>query len=120
MGITPLEDEEILIGQAVDHPENPVGSIAGQPKVFEKNCPLWTYILAEAMQYKEEVITPVDEKVPIKTPRLGPVGGRIVAEVFLGLMFGDRHSMLSIAPEWKPALGANYGLKEFVGDAVGR
>src|SRR5436305_2070323 len=40
--------------------------------------------------------------VTINTPRLGPVGGRIVAEVFLGLMFGDAHSLLSLDPHWHP------------------
>ena len=119
MGITPLEDEEILIGQAVENRQEPLGDIVSVSKVFAKNCPLWTYILAEAMQHKEEVAIPVGEKVLVKTPRLGPVGGRIVAEVFLGLMFGDRHSILSIAPEWKPAARANYGLKELLGYAVG-
>jgi len=120
MGITPLKDEEILIGQAVDEPEKPLGDMTIQPKVFAKNCPLWTYILAEAMQHMEDVTIPVEEKVLVKTPRLGPVGGRIVAEVFLGLMFGDRHSMLSIEPEWKPASGAQYALKDLVGYALGR
>ena len=44
------------------------------------------------MQHKEAVKVPVKEDITIKTPKLGPVGGRIVAEVFLGLMFGDTHS----------------------------
>ena len=35
-------------------------------------------------------------------------------------MFGDRHSLLNIAPEWKPAAGANYAMKDFVKYAVGR
>jgi hypothetical protein len=120
MGITPLKDDEILIGQAVDKPEKPLGDMTTQPKVFAENCPLWTYILAEAMQHKEDVTIPVDGEVVVKTPRLGLVGGRIVAEVFLGLMFGDRHSLLSIEPEWKPASGAQYALKDLVGYALGR
>jgi len=120
MGITPLEDEEILIGQAVDKPVKPLGNMTTQPKVFAKNCPLWTYILAEAMHMKEGVKAPVEEEVNINTPRLGPVGGRIVTEVFLGLMFGDRHSLLSIEPEWKPGTGAQYALKNLVGYALGR
>ena len=56
----------------------------------------------------------------INTPRLGPVGGRIVAEVLLGLMFGDRHSLLSLDPLWHPATGAGYALKDFVAFALGR
>jgi len=59
-------------------------------------------ILAEAMHKREEVKLPVVEDVKVSVPLFGLVGGRIVAEVFLGLMFGDRHSMLSIAPGWKP------------------
>jgi hypothetical protein len=58
---------------------------------------------------------PVAEKVRTSTPRLGPVGGQ-----FLGLLFGDRHSLLSIASEWKPTAGADYALKDFVKYARGR
>ena len=60
------------------------------------------------------------ENVTINTPRLGPVGGRIVAEVFLGLLFGDRNSLLSHDPDWQPKQGANYALKDFVIYALGR
>jgi hypothetical protein len=56
----------------------------------------------------------------ISTPQLGPVGGRIVAEVFLGLMFGDPHSMLSQNPNWTPPGGANFKLKDFVAFALGK
>jgi hypothetical protein len=34
--------------------------------------------------------------------RLGPVGGRIVAEVLIGLLEGDSQSYLSQSPTWKP------------------
>jgi len=30
------------------------------------------------------------------------VGGRIVGEVFVGLMWGDKHSHLRQCPEWQP------------------
>jgi len=55
----------------------------------------------------------------LHTPRLGPVGGRIVAEVFLGILFGDPHSFLSQEPDWQPAAGADYQLKDFVRYALG-
>jgi hypothetical protein len=122
MRITPLQDQEILIGKAtgaagdatsIDDPS------LNLPGVFKQNCPLWTYILAEAMRNQENVRIPVQESVTIATPRLGPVGGRIVAEVFLGLMFGDRNSLLSLDPSWQPASGANYALKDFVNFALG-
>ena len=63
---------------------------------FAGNCPLWTYILAEAMRNHQQPdpTIPVTEAVTVSTPQLGPVGGRIVAEVFLGLMFADPSSYL--------------------------
>lgn len=37
--------------------------------------------------------------------RLGAVGGRIVAEVFVGLMLGDSQSYLRQDPDWVPTYG---------------
>jgi hypothetical protein len=120
---TPLKDKEILIGKAVDSPEkgDVKGTIDSIPdlKVFRKNCPLWTYILAEAATNKEMETIPVTEEKQISTPRLGPVGGRIVAEVFLGLLFGDENSFLNVDPKWHPKSGTNYKLKDFVKYALG-
>ncbi|HQV88312.1 MAG TPA: peroxidase, partial [Nitrosomonas sp.] len=53
--------------------------------------PLWFYILREA-------------EVKANGERLGPVGGRIVAEVFIGLLQGDPMSYLKQDPEWTPTL----------------
>ena len=36
--------------------------------------------------------------------RLGPVGGRIVGEVFIGLLKADESSYLATKPRWKPML----------------
>jgi hypothetical protein len=126
MGVTPLQDHQILIGQGVVKPDKPLQSIvkvAGE--VFAGNCPLWTYILAEAMHDQQDMAIPVTSsgKAPmvIKTPQLGPVGGRIVAEVFLGLMFAkDNGGFLSSEPEWTPPKGADYKLKDFVMFALGQ
>jgi hypothetical protein len=43
-----------------------------------------------------------------------------VAEVFLGLLFGDPHSLLSLDPHWQPAGGPGYALKDFVNYALGK
>ncbi|MGF1472928.1 MAG: heme peroxidase family protein [Rubrobacteraceae bacterium] len=51
--------------------------------------PLWYWILAEARTLAEG-----------KT--LGPVGGRIIAEVFVGLLENDERSFLSEDPGWEP------------------
>jgi hypothetical protein len=124
MGVEPLQDKEILIGKAVDvgtaTPKEKLIPITAVSDAFAGNCPLWTYILAEAMHHREPVKAPVKEKgITISTPQLGPVGGRIVAEVFLGLMSGDRNSMLNQDPNWQPKTGSNYTLKNFVLDALG-
>jgi hypothetical protein len=123
MCLEPLDDKDILIGQGLKNLKPRPGNILAVDKVFAGNCPLWTYILAEAMHHQENVKIPVKEKGKfISTPRLGPVGGRIVAEVFLGLMFGDSNSLLSLDPTWTPdtKAGAKYALKDFVNYALGR
>jgi Animal haem peroxidase len=71
---------------------------------FARSTPLWFYILREA-HIKEA------------GRRLGPVGGRIVAEVFIGLLQGDRQSFLRQDPNWEPTLGAEPG-KFGIGDLL--
>ena len=117
----PLDDAQIVIGKGTDEDDpdrKTIDQIAGG--AFKGRCPLWTYILAEAMHHRTPFKIPATEDKTIQTPKLGPVGGRIVAEVFLGLMFGDPHSMLSLNPEWCPKAGPNYKLKDFVNFALGR
>ena len=41
--------------------------------------------------------------------RLGPVGGRIVGEVIIGLLQLDRRSFLSVNPRWRPTLPTTSG-----------
>jgi hypothetical protein len=124
MHLTPLDDARILIGKAVDQQElgvtpTPINEIANG--VFANNCPLWTYILAEAGQNRTAMAIPATGgPATITTPQLGPVGGRIVAEVILGLMFGDGWSMLSRDPHWKPVTGPDFKLKDIVAYALGR
>lgn len=56
-------------------------------------APLWYYVLREA-------------RVRADGRHLGPVGGRIVAEVFLGILERDPSSYLRTAPAWRPFLDA--------------
>ena len=58
---------------------------------LEAATPLWFYLLREAATLG-------------KGERLGMVGGRIVAEVLVGLLKGDPQSYLSRKPSWKPIL----------------
>jgi hypothetical protein len=59
---------------------------------LHKRTPLWFYILREAA-------------VTASGEHLGPVGGRIVAEVLVGLMQGDSQSYLRQDPDWTPTYG---------------
>jgi hypothetical protein len=53
-------------------------------------APLWFYVLKEA------------ELPPYNAERLGPVGGRIIAEVLVGLLQRDPNSYLYLDAAWKP------------------
>jgi hypothetical protein len=61
---------------------------------LEARTPLWFYVLREA-------------EVAANGERLGPVGGRIVAEVIIGLINGDAQSYLRQEPDWTHTYGAN-------------
>ena len=117
-----MDDKDIRIGKGVDTQDPndpPIIGIDEVDPVFKNNCPLWTYILAEAMNKQIKVPIPVQESISITSPQLGEVGGRIVAEVFLGLMFGDNNSLLSLEPAWKPKT-TPFLLKDFVNYALGK
>jgi hypothetical protein len=116
IGVAPLRDKDILIGQGVNHPKPKLKNIVEiGGKVFADNCPLWTYILAEAMHHRIHMPIPVTPRgKKIWTPQLGPVGGRIVAEVFLQLLFSDPGSYLRQDPHWHPSQGKDFRLKDLV------
>jgi hypothetical protein len=109
MGVKPIDDKDILIGKGVDQPGD-LPNILSVSAAFKQNCPLWTYILVEAARFKEGVKIPVNEDVSIRTARLGPVSGRIVAEVFLGLdvrrQAFDAESCPRLATRRRPRLQA--------------
>lgn len=79
--ITALTPAQISTG-----PDGQVAKALG----FDQQTPLWYYILKEA-------------QVLGNGERLGPVGSRIVAEVFVGLVQGDKQSFMN-QPGWKPGL----------------
>lgn len=64
--------------------------------------PLWFYILKES-----ELTT---DETGQGGSRLGPIGARIVAEVFLGLLRADPSSYLSLEPTWTPTLPGASGM----------
>jgi hypothetical protein len=94
MDVAVIPDEKLLVGKAIAEPDPPNVRLTRISAKFRDNAPLWYYILAEAQQAFDG-----DNETPI---RLGPVGGRIVAEIFIGLLLGDHHTFLSQFPSWQP------------------
>jgi hypothetical protein len=82
MGIVPLEDEQLFEG--ITLADEARHDLSGQ-------APLWFYILREA-------------EAEAASAGLGPVGGRMVAEVLIGLLAADPLSYLGIFPTWEPTL----------------
>lgn len=68
---------------------------------FAGRTPLWYYILREA-----ELTAAGQDAAgqPVGSSHLGAVGGRLVAEVLIGLLAGDPLSSLSVQPHWTPSL----------------
>ena len=62
-----------------------------KPLKLDTATPLWYYILKES-------------ELKAAGEHLGPVGGRIVAEVLIGVLQGDKQSYLSQDPDWTPTL----------------
>jgi hypothetical protein len=89
MGVTPLADADLSELQHYG---------------FQSSTPLWYYVLKEAELVEDGL-------------RLGPVGGRIVAEVLIGLLQSDTGSYLVQKPEWTPTLtsaGKSFRMKDFL------
>jgi hypothetical protein len=74
MGVAPISNAELGLDEAG----------------WGGKAPLWFYILAEAERQQGG-------------RRLGEVGGRIVAEVILGILDADHDSYLHAQPAWRPA-----------------
>ncbi len=84
MSLDPLPDSKIIIGKFTGDPADIIGTIDTIAPAFKQNCPLWTYVLAETVETEVKLATTTGD-IKVKTRKLGPVGGRIVAETFLGI-----------------------------------
>jgi hypothetical protein len=93
VGVAPLSAAEIGLGAL---------GWAGE-------TPLWYYLLKEA-------------EVRCDGDRLGPLGGRIVAEVLLGIIDLDPESYRAVDPTWQPTLPAAtpeaFSLTDLLGTAA--
>jgi Animal haem peroxidase len=114
MGLAPLTDDELWVGKGnlpddIEAPSKPgtkinpakerAALLGDENNRLEDNAPLWFYILREA-ELKGLMKVPGDK---LGGHHLGPVGGRIVAEVFAGLLTQDRQSYLNIHRRWQPS-----------------
>ena len=66
---------------------------------LKSSTPLWYYVLKEAELVEDGL-------------RLGPVGGRIVGEVFIGLLQTDPKSFLNAQPHFRPIASTRTGRPE--------
>ena len=103
--VNKLREADVLIArgqsiaQAMGVPALAAGDLAelgGLGVGLEKSTPLWYYILKEAEVTQDGL-------------RLGPVGGRIVGEVIIGLLQTDPDSYLAQRPNWRPTLPTRSG-----------
>jgi hypothetical protein len=121
MGIVPLADADIKIGKSTGDPADVQTPIVAIDAAFAGNCPLWTYVLAETRPKDITVKTSQGDQ-QLRAFLLGEVGGRIVAETFIGIMLSDSSSYLAQDPLWTPdpvlMENGRFGLRELVKAAL--
>jgi hypothetical protein len=99
------QNTELPSGEAIAKLFNEVPLTAAElDHAWPNGTPLWFYILKEAEHRGDG-------------DRLGPVGGRLVAEVLIGLLRADPASYLAREPHWTPTLpasGPDFGLADLL------
>jgi hypothetical protein len=104
-----LAVRDLMRGEGTGLPSGEaVAEVLGAPPVsspgWPDGTPLWLYVLREADLVADGA-------------QLGPVGGRIVAEVLIGLLRADPASYLCTDPGWRPSLpaaGDTFGLADLL------
>jgi hypothetical protein len=120
LGVSPIPDKELMIGPATaGGVRKPITEVAPG---LAGNAPLWAYILSEAQVTSwNNASGRVSDQTPI---RLGPVGGRLIAEVFASLLRGDHTSYLYAEPRFAPipdfTHNGTFGLPQLINVALGR
>ena len=89
-----------------------LGELAAYDMQLERNTPLFYYMLKEA-----SLVPDTDIGKNSGGFHLGPVGGRIVAEVVIGLLQADPASYIVQQPGWMPTLqkpGTAFRMTDFL------
>ncbi|MEA2587117.1 MAG: hypothetical protein QOH66_44 [Actinomycetota bacterium] len=126
MGEPVIPNDKLVIGKATFDDEKDQVLLSDVAPGFRDNAPLWAYVLSEAQVTSwAHLPANVDKATKDATPiRLGPVGGRIVAEVFAALLLGDRTSYLNAVHNFTPipelTKAGTFGLAQLINVALGR
>jgi hypothetical protein len=123
LGEKPIAGNKLMIGKATAKDLNKLQPLEEIAPSLADRAPLWAYILSEAQVTSRDRAgygaSPDD--IPIK---LGPVGGRIVADVFAALLRGDPTSYLKQDDQFTPIPGfarnGKFGLAQLINAALGR
>ena len=135
-GAVPLSPQQLVVRQFTEKKKDETGEVVNFYKFvpiapeLQEDTPLWFYILAEAQapivadpqfgvnqEFSETLLL---NGVGART-QLGWVAGRIISEVFYGLLDSDPESVVNAAPAgWQPMLGGDgtpifMNLVKFVG-----
>ena len=122
MGVRPLADSQILVGKAADE-DGESRVITDVSPAFAGKAPLWTYVLAESVASTFRIENGRIVGAQLRPFRLGPVGGRIVAETLVGLMAVDPLSVVRV-PLFRPdrdftGPGGRFGFRDLIKAATG-
>jgi hypothetical protein len=115
----PIPDDKLVIGKATVKDRDDLPLLSKIVPSFADRAPLWAYILSEAQvtSWADNDASP--DSISIK---LGPVGGRIVADVFAALLLGDPTSYLKQGAPFTPigdfTPNGTFGLAELINVAL--
>jgi hypothetical protein len=106
MGLEPLRRDQIALSDderselrkrlSGGVSEEEIRAILDTPFELADDTPLWFYLLREA-----DVLS--------AGRMLGPIGGRIVAEILIGILFLDKSAYVNVDPSWHPSIGRSTG-----------
>jgi len=117
----PIPDDKLVIGKATAKDRDNLKPLAETVPRFAGHAPLWAYVLSEAQvtSWERAGNGTSPDSIPIK---LGPVGGRIVADVFAALLRGDPTSYLKQGAPFTPikkfTRDGKFGLAELINFAL--